>query len=288
MEMTPLFINLTEDQATTYGLVLAAHGHPHLVKREIDGWKLLVPPERRDSALDLIGKYLEENRRLPPADDPERPGIEKTYSGVWVSLFLLAAYLGASRIGPPSVVAEAYGASARLILQGEIFRATTALTLHADLLHLVGNMVGIAIFGTAVCNITGSGVGWLMILASGIVGNLANAVLHGSGHLSIGASTAVFGALGILAAYQFYRKIGSGDRPMRAWLPLAGGLALMGFLGTGPHADLSAHLFGFLSGILLGLYFAHFVRTAPGKRLQHACQVIAVGLVSLAWLMATA
>src|SRR5438034_425376 len=62
--------------------------------------------------------------------------------------------------------------------------------------------------------------------------------------VSIGASTAVFGALGALAAFPQHRR--------RAWVPLGAGLALLAFLGTSKRADLAGHLCGFVAGLLLG------------------------------------
>ncbi|HSQ86731.1 MAG TPA: rhomboid family intramembrane serine protease, partial [Desulfobacterales bacterium] len=152
--------------------------------------------------------------------------------------------------------------------------------------HLAGNMVGIAVFGTAVCNITGAGVGWLMILLTGILGNLANAALFRYGHISIGASTSVFGAVGILAAYQLSRKIRIAGQRMKAWLPLAGGLALLGLLGSSKHSDLTAHLFGFIAGILLGLIYDMYLFDLIKKRHQIYCMALTIGTVALSWFRA--
>jgi membrane associated rhomboid family serine protease len=177
-----------------------------------------------------------------------------------------------------------YGSSAADILDGEIYRAATSLTLHSGYPHLVGNIAGMAIFGTAVCSIAGSGVGWLLILLSGIAGNLANAALFRYGHQSIGASTAVFGAIGFLAAYQFCMKIRAADRRFRAWIPLAGGLALLGFLGSAAHTDLTAHLFGFLAGICFGLTASFYLGRFSKRRYQFFAMVSAIGLLAVAWL----
>jgi membrane associated rhomboid family serine protease len=155
--------------------------------------------------------------------------------------------------------------------------------LHSSYPHLAGNMAGIAIFGTAVCSITGTGVGWLMILLTGILGNLTNATLFRYGHVSIGASTAVFGAIGILAAYQLSMKIKIAGQRMKAWLPLAGGLALLGFLGSGKHLDLTAHLFGFIAGICLGLLYALYLHRLITKRHQIYCMTVTIGTVALSW-----
>jgi membrane associated rhomboid family serine protease len=158
--------------------------------------------------------------------------------------------------------------------------------LHADGVHLVGNMVGIALFGTAVCGIAGYGVGWLMILSTGILGNLLNAALMKAGHNSIGASTAIFGAIGILAGHQFYKRYRIPGKRVKAWLPLAGGLALLGLLGSGEHSDLTAHLFGFISGICLGILYALKFRRRQEKSVQRYCLFLLFGILFFSWLTA--
>jgi membrane associated rhomboid family serine protease len=78
------------------------------------------------------------------------------------------------------------------VMAGEWWRAVTALTLHADAPHVGGNAVAIGVLMTAVCWHLGPGLGaWLLLLA-GAAGNLLTAAVHGGGHSSVGASTAVF------------------------------------------------------------------------------------------------
>ncbi|MCJ7539157.1 MAG: rhomboid family intramembrane serine protease [Desulfobacterales bacterium] len=279
-----LFENLTRDRADTYGLVLSAYHLPHSIIRSGNGWEIWVDDAVRDRALDLILKYIEENPDLSIADDQETQVYKKTFSGIWVCLLLLACHIVANRSDDVEKIVREYGASAFDIMNGEIYRTVTSLMLHSDYPHLAGNIAGIGIFGTAVCSITGAGVGWLMILLSGILGNLANAALFRYGHISIGASTAVFGAVGILAAYQLCRKIKIADQRMKAWLPIAGGLALLSFLGTGLHSDLTAHLFGFVAGVCLGLIYALYLYRLVEKKHQIYCMAATIGTVALSWL----
>lgn len=279
-----LFENLTRDRADTYGLVLSAYHLPHSIIRSGNGWEIWVDDAVRDRALDLILKYIEENPDLSIADDQETQVYKKTFSGIWVCLLLLACHIAVNRSDDVEKIIGEYGASAFDIMNGEIYRTVTSLMLHSDYPHLAGNIAGIGIFGTAVCSITGAGVGWLMILLSGILGNLANAALFRYGHISIGASTAVFGAVGILAAYQLCRKIKIADQRMKAWLPIAGGLALLSFLGTGLHSDLTAHLFGFVAGVCLGLIYALYLYRLVEKKHQIYCMAATIGTVALSWL----
>lgn len=281
-----LFENLTQDQVDTYGLVLDAYDLPYSTIRSGIGWKILVDETNHDRALILIEQYIEENKHNSLSDAQEAETYQRTYSGIWVSLILMACSIAVNMSGNVDKIFREYGASAYYILNGEIYRTVTALMLHSSYLHLAGNMVGIAVFGTAVCNITGAGVGWLMILLTGILGNLANAALFRYGHISIGASTSVFGAIGILAAYQLSRKIRIAGQRMKAWLPLAGGLALLGLLGSSKQSDLTAHLFGFIAGILLGLIYDMYLCGLIKKRHQIYCMALTIGTVALSWFRA--
>ena len=251
--------NLTQDQADSYGLVLDAYGLPYSTKRYGSNWEIWVDETIHDRALKLIEQYIDENPHIPLTDTQETETYHKTFTGIWASLILMAYSIAVNMSGNADKIVREYGASAYDILHGEFYRTVTALMLHSGYPHLAGNMAGIAIFGTAVCSVTGTGVGWLMILLTGILGNLANAALFRYGHISIGASTAVFGAIGILAAYQLSKKIKMPGQRMKAWLPFAGGLALLGLLGSSMHSDITAHLFGFIAGICLGLLYALYL-----------------------------
>ena len=113
-------------------------------------------------------------------------------------------------------------------------------------------------FGTWVCRSLGAVRGWLLILLAGTIGNLLNAAAHrGEAFASLGASTAVFGALGILTGIALHESRYDHSRRgrFRYLLPLGGGLALLSMYGVGsdPRTDVTAHIGGFLAGLLLGV-----------------------------------
>ena len=275
--------NLTQGQAEAYSLVLVACSLPCFTRKTGQKWQLWVGAADRLQALDLIRQYELENTAPLPESDNRYPREErKTLSAFWISLFLLVVHAITAR---PEVAAQyvaQYSADAFDILHGEVYRAVTSLMLHAGYLHLAGNIVGLAVFGTALCKITGPGHGWLIILLNGAGGNLVNAAVIQRDHASIGASTAVFGALGFLSAYQAYRKIAVGDRSARVWLPLAGGLALLGFLGSGTHTDLTAHLFGFLTGIGSVFLYISCLSRFRSRKHQWISAAVALLLIGLA------
>jgi len=147
---------------------------------------------------------------------------------------------------------------------GEWWRALTALTLHGDVVHLVSNLVAGIGFALLVARFFGAGVAWLLILISGAAGNALNAWVHyPQAHLSIGASTAVFGALGLITGVGLWIAM---MQPAERWtlprwlLPAFGGLTLLGMLGIGDgldgSIDVAAHFSGFLCGGGLGFLCA--------------------------------
>ena len=282
--MVNIFEDLSADQVDTYRLVLLSSGISHRSKKRKHGWDILVNDKEHEKAINTIEQYLKENQDFHPIDEPLCHKYHKTFTGLWVSAILLASHVAITIGNDGEAIVRTYGASAFHILRGELYRSVTALMIHANVKHLAGNMLGIAIFGTAVCTITGWGVGWFMILATGVSGNLMNAVLYKTGHLSIGASTAVFGAVGILAAHQFFKKFRLPGRRMKAWLPLGAGLALLSILGSGEHTDLTAHLFGFMAGLILGAFYGIFVKRPAARAYQIYFFLIALSVLVISWM----
>lgn len=280
--MIQLYENMDHDSAELCGLILRSSNIPFRIRRQGRGWGIWVQARDYPRAKDAVKDYFLENQGTEGEADMQEPVHAHGYAGVWAALVQALVYAAVSRNGDVHSVWSIFGASASRIMDGEVYRAVTALFLHADAVHLLGNMAGLAVFATAVCHAAGWGAGILMVLFSGVAGNLFNAWVYESGHLSIGASTAVFGAIGILSGYQFLKRRKNIRQKAAAWLPVACGLALLGFLGTGAHVDLTAHLFGFLFGIVAGIGYAMLNRTI-GDRGQKVCLGAAAGVVLWAW-----
>jgi len=272
-------------QADDWALVLASAGIPARLDRVDAAWVVVVPAGDVVRAARAIDAYERENRPPGPAP-PEPPEYGPTFAGLAAAglLFVFYGIAGPESMSSPWL--EAGSASARRILSGEVWRVVTALTLHANIAHVTGNAVALAIFGTAVCRTLGPGLGLFLILLSGAGGNLLNAFLRGPGHIGIGASTAVFGACGLLGAMQVTRLRRGRVAGWRAWAPIGAALGLLAFLGASPEADVIAHLFGFWVGAVLGAAAAAGLRRPPGVVVQRAL-LFATGLVVAgAWLAA--
>jgi membrane associated rhomboid family serine protease len=199
---------------------------------------------------------------------------------------LVLAYAATGPRAEGGAAFRAGSADAGRILSGELWRSVTALTLHADLSHLVANATAGAFLATAVCRTLGGGLGALLIVVAGAFGNLLNAALNGFPHVSVGASTAVLGAVGLLSGLAFARTRRARRRRGRAWLPLAAGLALLGVLGAGPHTDLGAHLCGFAVGVVLGAVCGWGLPVVPGRGVQRLLAGGALAVVLASWWLA--
>jgi membrane associated rhomboid family serine protease len=217
---------------------------------------------------------------------PDHPG--GALAGLAMAGVLAAAYLTTGSREADGTAFRAGAADAARILSGEVWRTATALTLHADASHLVANATAIALLGAAVCRTLGPGVGVALVVASGILGNAVNALLRGPPHVSVGASTAVLGAIGVLSGLAFTRQRRLPRRRARAWLPLAAGLALLGMLGSDPRSDLGAHFFGFIAGIGLGATTGLVTRGPARPRTQGALLAASLAVLLASWACALA
>jgi membrane associated rhomboid family serine protease len=134
----------------------------------------------------------------------------------------------------------------------------------------------------------GAGLAWLAILVAGALGNAVSALLRAPDFSAIGASTALFGAIGIISGYLRHRQVVPWRGGIRRWAPVSAGVLLLVFLGFGgERTDVGAHVAGFAVGGLLGLALSRLGHRVPqGPRAQWCYGGAAVALVALAWALA--
>ena len=252
----------TLEQAQEHGLVILAMREPCWVAETepAGGFTLHAEPETAPVIEREIVAYESEQEKPVPFPSADRelfrfPAGWGVY-GIWM-ITLILAYL---RQGvDPTLVERAASSSTGLIGHGEWWRPFTGLFLHADPSHLIGNLLSGLFFGTLVARSIGPLRGWALILFCGTIGNaLTSALTWPESFISIGASTAVFAALGILSGLGFSSMLRVRVRLPWAKItaPVIAGVILLGWMGGGAiggNTDVLGHIFGFGSGLTAGL-----------------------------------
>ena len=162
----------------------------------------------------------------------------------------------------------AYGAKYnQAILEGQCWRFVTPIFLHANILHVGLNMLNLIVLGVFVERIFGHLRFLLIYLVAGVISIVASFYLAPQ-EISVGASGAIFGLVGAYSLFVFiHRKaFRHGGIPALSWLVLIIGINL----GIGliiPNVDNYAHIGGFLSGCILGWFFAplYVLQSEEGK-----------------------
>jgi len=283
-EPVTLYFSPARSRCAEYALVLRAVGIACEVLPLDGGFALTVA--RRDAARgrEQLALYRAENPPRPPRPDPRHrlaDGIN--CASLYGATILIVDVMQRQRAFSLDWW-EAGKAQAWLIREGEWWRTLTALGLHGDPVHLSGNLLfGIA-FGFLAGQLLGWGLAWCCLLMAGALGNALNALIQPATHTSVGASTAVFAALGIIAFHAWHGR----QRTINRWIPVGGGIALLAFLGMGgERTDILAHVAGFCAGGLVGVFLVQFGdRLAPLLRHQFALALAGLALFVTAWAFA--
>ena len=288
-DLTALRTAERRSRADEWALVLEASGlHPVAARTDV-GWAVFVPDDEAESARTALETWERENPRAEakPRDDDSLDASPIAHA-LTIAAALLAMFLVTGPRRPNAIWFERGAADAVQVLGGEPWRVVTALTLHADVGHVVGNAVAGSLFLAGVFRVFGLGAGCALVLAAGAFGNTLNAALRGSEHIVVGASTAVFGALGLLAGRGLARGRARGLRGRAAFVPIAAALALLAMIGTeGERVDFWAHGFGLAVGIALGAAATALgMQTLARPALQRSAGALALAIVVGAWVLA--
>ncbi|MFQ5559419.1 MAG: rhomboid family intramembrane serine protease, partial [Nitrospinota bacterium] len=216
-----------------------------------------IPAQNAGRAKHEIFMFRQEKSNWPLTSFKPAPLF--TFPHTFILALLAAFHFSISRSVHYSGWLDKGRSSADTILTGDLRGTITALTLHGDDAHLVGNILFLWILSNAVSGYIGYGIGWLFILFSGAGGNLLNALFYQTAHNSIGASTALFGALGLVAGFRLRLNSSMDLSFKQKYLPLLPLFALLALTGADPKSDIMAHFFGCIFGTILGLSSSKFV-----------------------------
>lgn len=270
----------------TCSLVLSSKRIPHRIKRSLDGSaEIVVSVDWEHEAVSQLNAYFRENRNWPPppVDIAVEP-LSTSLPAVLIMAVMATFYMITGPFDYESTWFNRGAIDSTAILRtGEYFRLITALCLHADLSHLAGNLLIGGFLLHYFLQINGAGIGMLVLLAASATGNYWNVLLHGSGHLSVGFSTAVFATIGLLSAHRVlvHKRFG-----IDMLVPFLAGAALLAMLGSsGVRTDLGAHLFGLLAGIIYGIGIGFFPieKLRRSVFIQNCCLLASIFTILVCW-----
>ncbi len=148
---------------------------------------------------------------------------------------------------------------------GEKYRLVTAMFLHADINHILSNMMILYFAGELVESRVGPALFLCIYMISGILGNVTSyyyEMISGARYSSLGASGAVYGILGALFLLAVVKTKGLSINPKRI-------LAVTVFLIYGsfsvPNIDFMAHIGGLISGFILMIPVNAFMRLGSSR-----------------------
>jgi len=182
--------------------------------------------------------------------------VANLFISINILVFVAMLFDGAGLWHSTNGVQLAWGANFGPATQdGEWWRLASAMFLHFSLIHLTLNMWSLWDAGQLVERMYGHAHFACIYLLSGLLGNLTSLVIQGNSAVSGGASSAIFGVLGALLVYLWANHSTISLREFRWLFWGAFGFAtvttILGFIIPG--IDNSAHVGGFISGILISI-----------------------------------
>lgn len=267
-ELVPVGMWPSLGEASEHALVVLAMNLECWILPAQGNYAVLADPAHAGAIRHEYELYAAEQvERRDVVDHPLFPaGLDLFFA--WM-FSLLGVFLWQLR---DSTLSDRFCNSSLGVIDGkEWWRPFTSLFLHADAAHLLGNVAIGGIFCIMVAKLIGAWRAWPLILAAGTLANLLNvSIRYPEAYLSLGASTATFGALGIMMGHSIrlawrhrnYREF----RPVVA--PLLAGTMVVTWWGTsGENTDVLGHFLGAACGMVLGFFS---VRRADSEQLtQH-------------------
>jgi membrane associated rhomboid family serine protease len=247
----------SESAGSEHGLVVLSMRLPYWLEPASDGFRLYVETGHISRVRTELAKYDRESLGWPPrppVDDAAGRRIGWGWTALWALALVVVFQLQLD--GPRWLEEMGTLDTIEVFGRWQLWRPVTALFLHANTVHVAANIFGSLLVFPFVFALFGHRRGLLWLMLASVGGNFLSAAVRGPGYRSIGASTAVFAGIGLLAG----RAVAVAGR-MKGWarwrmlaIPLGAGLSLLALLGSGEFpTDIVAHATGFGCGMLAGL-----------------------------------
>lgn len=178
-----------------------------------------------------------------------------------VAVYAYTSFLSGNALTTSDNVIAAFGQDNFRIMNGEVWRLVSAMFVHADIVHIFGNMLFLLIFGLRAEDMFDVEEYFLIYFASGLTGGLLT-FFFWPDVLSVGASGAIFGVLG---ASLVYARRSIGQSIMSALIYAF----FLFFINLGPNVNFLAHLGGLGTGLFIGYVLASSRRPRSAVKYEH-------------------
>jgi rhomboid protease GluP len=170
--------------------------------------------------------------------------------GLNIAIFIYGAIVGGNAFTTPDSIIFQWGqVNGRILFEGAYWQLFSSMFIHATIIHLVGNMLFLLIFGLRGEEMFSLPEYLAIYLVGGLVGNVLSLIIFDPYFVSVGASGAIFSMFGACVIYA--------RRSVRQ--SILGALVyafFLFFINTGEGVNIVAHLGGLGFGLLLGYFLA--------------------------------
>lgn len=194
---------------------------------------------------DMNQNTMKKEKKLEKIFSPKKPVVTYVLIVLNLMVFLYGVLYGNDEL------ISMFGNNYELVQNGEFYRLFTCMFVHADILHILFNMIALYSIGPVVERYYGKSKFLLIYLVSGLLGSIFSGVFMTADSISIGASGAIFGLLGSICYFTYYYRATLQGILRGSIMPVIIINLVIGFLSSS--IDLSAHIGGLIGGILVSM-----------------------------------
>lgn len=194
---------------------------------------------------DMNQNTMKKEKKLEKIFSPKKPVVTYILIVLNLMVFLYGVLHGNDEL------IKMFGNNYELVQNGEFYRLFTCMFVHADILHILFNMIALYSIGPVVERYYGKSKFLLIYLVSGLLGSIFSGVFMTADSISIGASGAIFGLLGSISYFTYYYRATLQGILRGSIMPVIIINLVIGFLSSS--IDLSAHIGGLIGGILISM-----------------------------------
>lgn len=169
-----------------------------------------------------------------------------------IIVFLISAWMSKSLDISILALVQLGGSVKALVAEGEVWRLFTSMFLHGSISHLAFNMYALWIYGNVLESVLKKWQYLLLYFLTGIAGAVLSYFTMDLRTVSVGASGAIFGLLGVLIGYTLTMKGLFRKGALTQLLTIALINLVLGFT-PGSGIDNFAHLGGLVAGFILSI-----------------------------------